>query len=54
VPVAGLDCGARVLCGPLPVSHRMGEGEEYRGGATQGGARASLALGWYVSPFQGF
>jgi len=32
----------------------MGEGGSYCGGVTQGGARSSLALGWYVSPFQGF
>jgi len=40
---------AGVFCGPspLPLSHRMGEGESYcGGGVTQGGARSSLALGW--------
>jgi hypothetical protein len=38
LPVAGLDCGAGALCGPspLPLSHRMGEGEKYCGGRNPG------------------
>jgi hypothetical protein len=36
---------------PLPSD---GRGVDYCGGVTQGGARSSLALGWYMPPLQGF